>query len=245
MSADVQKIALYLNAAGFTAKDEKTSCILKGDNGSLIEQNFNGTDIIDEIFIAENVKADTSALYINGPDQGMIIYVAQSNTLGCVQRTSKPGDEPEWTEVPIAGLNTVVISPTSRIAGTIDGLIVFFQHPDGSVKSIIYNDESKWEEGDTVPAAATAGTPLYTMELENALGVFYLSKDRKIYGQLQDNETGEWKEHVIKNSLFEESVSNFILIWDGEQKAMNAYILAGTTLVHIDGSDGRKVLGVE
>lgn len=69
MSADVKKIALYLSAAGFTAKDEKTSSILKEDGGNLIEQNVNGTDIIDEIFIAEDVNPDTSALYINRADR--------------------------------------------------------------------------------------------------------------------------------------------------------------------------------
>lgn len=69
MSADVKKIALYLRAAGFTAKDEKASSILKEDDGNLIEQNLDGTDIIDEIFIAEDVEPDTSALYINREDR--------------------------------------------------------------------------------------------------------------------------------------------------------------------------------
>lgn len=69
MSADVKKIALYLSSAGFTAKDEKTSSILKEDDGSLIEQNVDGVDIIDEVFIAEDVKPDTSALYINRADR--------------------------------------------------------------------------------------------------------------------------------------------------------------------------------
>ncbi|KAB2570095.1 hypothetical protein DBV05_g11231 [Lasiodiplodia theobromae] len=246
MSADVKKIALYLSSAGFTAKDEKTSSILKEDDGSLIEQNVDGVDIIDEVFIAEDVKPDTSALYINRADRCMIIYVTQSNTLGCVERTSAPEDEPEWTEVPITGVGTISVSAKSRIAGTntADGAQVFFQHSDGSIKSILYDDETKkWEEGDDVPASAAAGTPLYVMELEDAQGLFYLSNERKICGQLQNNETGEWKEHLIPNSFFEDGASSFILIWDGEQKAINAYVLATATLVHIDGGGGRKVLG--
>ncbi|KAK0638362.1 hypothetical protein DIS24_g9893 [Lasiodiplodia hormozganensis] len=247
MSADVKKIALYLSAAGFTAKDEKASRILKEDDGNLIEQNLDGTDIIDEIFIAEDVEPDTSALYINREDRCMIAYATNSNTLGCVQRISAPEDEPEWTEVPIAGIGAVPIFEKSRIAGTNtpDGAQVFFQHPDGSIMSILYDDETKmWEEGDVIPAAAAAaGTPLYVTELEDALGVFYLSNENKICGQLQNNTTGEWKEHVIENSFFEDAVTSFILIWDGQQKAFNTYVLAAATLVHIDCSGGRKVLG--
>lgn len=194
----------------------------------------------------------------------MIIYVAQSNTLACVERTSAPDDEPEWTEVPLAGVSTVSVAAKSRIAGTnsADGAQIFFQHPDSSIKSILYDDETKkWEEGDAVPAAAAAGTPLYVMELEDALGVFYLSSERKICGQLQNYETGEWKgngalahpslhgadgrslEQLIPDSFFEDGVTSFILIWDGEQKAINAYVLAAAALVHIDGGGGRKVLG--
>ncbi|KAL1640927.1 hypothetical protein SLS58_006543 [Diplodia intermedia] len=250
MSSDVKKMALYMSAAGFAVKDENTSYILKEDDGDLIEQRFIDTNLVDEIFITSGMKPDTAAVYVDRHDTHMIVYVTQTNDLGCIQRTSPPDDnDPVWAMVPLTGIGRVAIHEKSRIAGTnsADGALVFFQQPDGSVRSIFYDDETKeWAESNSVPATARAaypGTTLCVVELEDALGVFYLTNERTVSGQLQDYRTGEWTESVMENSFFEGGVSKFVVIQDGESAILHAYLRAADVLVHLDGSGKRTKLG--
>ncbi|KAL1622443.1 hypothetical protein SLS54_005008 [Diplodia seriata] len=101
---------------------------------------------------------------------------------GCIQRILYPMTRsPVWAKVPLTGIGRVAIHEKSRIAGNnnAEGALVFFQQPDGSVRSIFYDDETKeWVESDCVPERAQAahpGTTLCVMELEDVLGVFYLT----------------------------------------------------------------------
>lgn len=64
MSLHIKKIGLYLDAAGFIAEDDKVSCILKEEEGDLVQQKLTDLDLIDETFIAGDVKPNTSAIYI-------------------------------------------------------------------------------------------------------------------------------------------------------------------------------------
>jgi hypothetical protein len=63
MSLHTKKIGLYLDAAGFIADDDKV-CILKEEEGDLVQQKLTGLDLMDETFIAGDVKPNTSAIYI-------------------------------------------------------------------------------------------------------------------------------------------------------------------------------------
>ncbi|OJD29542.1 uncharacterized protein BKCO1_7800038 [Diplodia corticola] len=247
-------MALYMSAAGFTTKDKNTSYITKEDEGNLIEQKFIDTDLVDEIFMTSGVKPDTAAVYVDRNDTvaefSSLVYVTQTNDLGCIQRISSPDDnDPVWAKVPLTDIGRVAIHGESRIAGanSADGALMFFQQPDGSVRSIFYDDETKeWMESDCVPETAQAaypGTTLCVMELQDALGVFYLTKERTVSGQLQDHRTGEWAESVMDNSFFEGGISSFIVIQDGESTTLRAYVRAADVLIHLDGSGKRTKLG--
>ncbi|UKZ81453.1 hypothetical protein TrVFT333_009225 [Trichoderma virens FT-333] len=249
MSSDVKRLAIYLNAAGFTAKDEKDFHILREDEGDLVQQNFEGLEFVDELFIAEDVNPNTSAVYVEHRDTNrIIVYVTKFNTLGCVECTSDgDDDEQEWAEVSLDGVGLIAVHNNSRIASVSrdSKTLLFYQDPSDIIGSIMYDSgEKKWAQRGTIEAAPAApATPLFVLQLPDAIGLFYLSDSRNICGLLQNDDNSSCQVLTFNNSLFEGEVNNFIIIPNDQANGFEAYIRAANNFVHITSAGQRSSLG--
>lgn len=212
-----QDLVDYLLApSGAIPQESSGIYLLDEEDNCLIEKLWSGSEILEQVFIAEDVRTNTPAVYLLDDDtvsnkrsmvrlralltcynlllpalQRLVFYVDTQNVL---RRSRYDADEEEWQAVELEGGEDVIIPQKSKLSGcfTPGGQTVFFQNQSGQLQGIQIRD-STWELSSPVPAEPLEATRhLVIRSADGNLYLFYIGRDRYIHYLVEGCGTGEW-----------------------------------------------------
>ncbi|KAK6504692.1 hypothetical protein TWF481_006631 [Arthrobotrys musiformis] len=233
MDFTFQAIVDYLLAlSGAIPHETPGVYLLYEEDDCLIEKLCAGSDTLENVFITEDIRVDTPALYLLDDDKRFIFFVDTENVL---RRSRYDADEEEW-QAELEGEGDIIIPQGSKLSGyfTPEGQVVFFQNQSGLLQGIEIRD-SNWELLSPVPAAEPLeGTRHLVLRTSDGdLYLFYIGRDRYIHYSVLSLETGEWHDNVLKSPVLDQAVVNFIVI-AGEDMKFETYLLTADRLMEID-----------
>ncbi|KAK6499520.1 hypothetical protein TWF506_004150 [Arthrobotrys conoides] len=229
-----QDLVDYLLALSGAIPEEGSGIyFLYEEDNCLIEKLWSGTEILEQVFIAEDVRTNTPALYLLDGDTRLVFYVDTQNVL---RRSRYDTDEEEW-QVEGEEEGDIIIPQKSKLSGcfTPEGQIVFFQNQSGLLQGIEFRD-SKCELLNPAPAEPLEGTRhLVLRSTDENLYLFYIGQDRYIHYLIKGPETGEkWQENILKSPIIEQNVTNFMVIPDEDMKSFETHLVTADRLMGID-----------
>ncbi|KAK6523359.1 hypothetical protein TWF281_001339 [Arthrobotrys megalospora] len=231
-----QDLVDYLLALSGAIPEEGTGIyLLYEEDNCLIEKLWSGSEVLEQVLIAEDVRADTPALYLLDGDTRLVFYVDTQNVL---RRGRYDTDEEEW-QVETEGEGDVIIPQGSKLSGCFTPAgeqIVFFQNQSGRLQGIQIRD-STWELLSPTPAEPVEATRhLVIRSADESLYLFYIGRDGYIHYLVKGLETGEWQDNVLKSPIPGQIV-NFMVIPDEDMK-FEAHLLTADRLMGIDKQGG-------
>ncbi|GAM33761.1 hypothetical protein TCE0_013f00897 [Talaromyces pinophilus] len=234
MDFTAQDLVYYLSAAaGAMSQDHMQHGIylVYEEDGELIEKLWTGSEIKDQVLIAEN---------------RLVFCVDAQDFLRCHEYN--PDDE-EWSEVVLNGGQAeehgILIPPNSKLSGCFTskgGQILFFQSSSGDLQGIVIEDNSKWEYlQDPIPAKPLDGTPhsVIATSTDQNIGLFYLSRVDNRMHHLFTEGTAEWHDTILQAPEINDSVANFVVI-PRDDGRFETILLVTDKIVRID-AEGLKI----
>ncbi|KAK6538244.1 hypothetical protein TWF694_011123 [Orbilia ellipsospora] len=235
-----QDLVDYLLALSGAMPEEHSGVyLLYEEDNCLIEKLWSGSETLEQVFIAEDVRTDTPALYLLDENTRLVFYVDTENILKCSRYNT---DEEEWQVE--EGNRDFVIPQDSKLSGcfTDEGQIVFFQNQYGLLQGIKIQD-STWDLLSPVPAKPLEATRHSVIRpADDNLYLFYIGQDRYIHYLAQHLETGKWHDNVLKSPTLDRTIINFMVIPD-EEENFEAHLLTTDNLMGIDKQGERISFG--
>ncbi|CAH0045250.1 unnamed protein product, partial [Clonostachys solani] len=225
MSGQVKTIARILQAAGSAIQANGNLVLLNVENGHLVERIFDGEDLKDQRLVVDGVKSGASSAFVVSDNHALILYITNGGEL---KASEFDPDSEEWDETELNGLGKIKAQQESGLSAVTinDSILVFYQAPDGTIKSIRHNQGSKtWEGGFSVPGAAEIGTPIAAFNNKEALIVAFVEKDGTIHAHSRDFASGDWTETILPNSSFDDKIANFSVSQDITSGELDSYVL--------------------
>ncbi|KAK6329889.1 hypothetical protein TWF718_003316 [Orbilia javanica] len=227
-----QDLVNYLLApSGAIPQDIPGIYLLSEEDNCLIEKLWCGSGISEQVFIAEDVRTDTPAVYLLNDDTRLVFYV---DTQDVLRRCRYDTDEEEW-QVEGEEEGDIIIPQTSKLSGcfTDEGQTVFFQNGLGQLQGIRIQD-SGCELLDATPAEPLEGTRHFAIRsADKDLYLFYIGRDKYIHYLIEGSKPGEWHDDVLNSPALDQVVVNFMVIPDKDMN-FETHLLTSDRLIGID-----------
>ncbi|KAF9766415.1 hypothetical protein IL306_001201 [Fusarium sp. DS 682] len=243
MSGEIKTIARALRSASHMTLDNGDLLLLSNQGGRLVEKVYDGEELKDQRTAAAGVKEGTTAGYARSKDRVLVFYIASD---GLIKGSEFDDDAEEWDDAELEGLGDVTVHAESHltVADMPGANVVLYQSTDGSVEAIQYGHESdKWAVPYTIPGDALPGTPIAGFSTDKALIVSFIGNDKMIHAHIRDFETGDWTDHTLPESSFDEPVNNLIVAKDKDTGDFEAYVLVDATVHHVTKNNTRETVG--
>ncbi|KAK6354003.1 hypothetical protein TWF730_008423 [Orbilia blumenaviensis] len=227
-----QDLVNYLSApAGAIPQEIPGIYLLSEEDNCLIEKLRCGSEVSAQVFIAEDVRTNTPAVYLLNDDTRLVFYVDTEDVL---RHSRYDTDEEEW-QGEGEGEGDVIIPRTSKLSGcfTSGGQMVFFQNQSGLLQGVRIQG-SACELLSPISAEPSEATPHFVIRsADENLYLFYIGRDRYIHYLIEGPEPGEWHDNVLRSPVLDQVVVNFMVIPDKDMN-FEAYLLTTDMLVGID-----------
>ncbi|KAJ5737648.1 uncharacterized protein N7483_002773 [Penicillium malachiteum] len=203
MDVTLNEIAYLLTVpAGALSLDESTLYAVIEQDGHLIEKQWVGDELKDNIFIASCAEGSPSAKYLLNEDVRRVFFVDVDHVLQCSEYDES--DE-EWNEVPLESESPIILHPKSQMSGCFDdqnNQIIFFQTPSGQLQGI-----RVLETGECSPL------PEIWHEFQNhtaftsdngAIHFMFIDDDNQIHNVMLDSNSNTWHDKPVLGGGFGE-----------------------------------------
>ncbi|KAI1458921.1 hypothetical protein F4805DRAFT_456313 [Annulohypoxylon moriforme] len=246
MSGPIKTIARILESAGSNALNNNELSLLTVNGTRLVENIYDGEALKDQRKVADGVKSGSFAVYIISQSNAHILYISNDNSLEASEFDS---DSDEWEETELQGLGELTVHPKSKLAtATLHEIIlVFYQRADGTINSILLDQADSatkgWSEGFAIPGDAQTGTPISAFSTDTALVVSFIGKDGSVHVHSRDLQSGDWKDIILKNSSWNDTVTNMVVSQDIETGGFEVFALVNTNVDRVKNDGTRSTLG--
>ncbi|KAH6967541.1 hypothetical protein EDB82DRAFT_548958 [Fusarium venenatum] len=209
----------------------------------LVEKVYDGDELKDQRMVAVGLREGSTAGYAVANDRTWAVYI---NDEGLIRVSEFDEDSEEWDEDEPEGLSSD-ISVNNQGHITVAGLpstnSVLYQANVGTIKTIKHDKESStWTEEFDILGAAAVGTPIAGFSTDKALVVSFIEEDNEIHTHTRDFETGDWTEHNIPKSSFDDTVESLIGAQDQDSGNFETYVLANDTVYNITKTGYRETV---
>ncbi|CAG9949195.1 unnamed protein product [Clonostachys rosea f. rosea IK726] len=233
MSGQVKTIARILQAAGSAIQANGNLVLLNVENGHLVERIFDGEELKDQRLVVDGVKSGASAAFVVSDNHAshyftphaLILYITDGGEL---RASEFDPDSEEWDDSELNGLDKIKVQEQSGLSAVTinESILVFYQAPDGTIKSIRHDQGTKtWKAGFSVPGAAETGTPIAAFNNKEALIVAFVEQDGTIHAHSRDFASGNWSETILPNSSFDDKIANLSVSQDITSGELDSYVL--------------------
>ncbi|KAF4956002.1 hypothetical protein FGADI_4175 [Fusarium gaditjirri] len=243
MSGEIRTIARALRSASHNAVPNGDLTFLEFQGRRLIERVYDGEELKDQRMVASGVREGSTAAYAVAKDRTFAVYISDD---GLIRASEYDEDSEEWDEADLEGLGDVPVHDEGHV--TVAGLpsmnLVLYQAHDGTINTIKHDkDCDTWSEEFQIPGSAAMGTPIAGFSTDEALVVSFIDEDNEIHVHTRDFETGDWSEHTIPESSFDDTVDSLIVAQDKDSGDFEAYVLANDTVYNITKTGSRETVG--
>ncbi|KAF7792465.1 hypothetical protein EIP86_003504 [Pleurotus ostreatoroseus] len=233
--AETQHLVDYLVSAA-TGADKEGTLVLYTDSGNLISKHLVSGTWTDEETLAEEARKDSPACYLLGPTTTLILYISSTSELRGLQYNK---EEEEWTE--FESIPAEQLHSEGNLAACLypdndkEGLFAFFQVPSGELVCL----DQTWSRF-TLPAQPLIGTPLFADFINNAVHVFYVSKEDHCVHFLRKGNDG-WVDAVATKCTINKTMKRIMIGLD-EKEGLEVYALTPEReLLRINSTEGGTV----
>ncbi|KAH6855746.1 hypothetical protein B0I37DRAFT_365622 [Chaetomium sp. MPI-CAGE-AT-0009] len=172
-------------------------------------------------------------------EERLVFYLDPSNRLQC-----SSGYDDDWEPEDMDGLDgPVVVHPKTQLSGVVAGgeVWIIYQNPELKVVALVRR-EGRWSVAGVIPAAVPPGASHVVIRDKSAPGglhFFFPTKEGQICHTHGDMASGNWASEVVKNSLFPNGVSRFVVA-PSSATTFDIYVATGDSKLVILLSSGER-----
>ncbi|KAL7805261.1 hypothetical protein V8C44DRAFT_341294 [Trichoderma aethiopicum] len=180
MATSAQNIVRILQAAGGFIPDVDSNeyYVVLEESNELSERHWFGSQLASETFIASDIRTNSPAVYAVHDDIRSVFCVGENNALKLYTLR-----EDEWQKVDLAGNGNILVHPSSRLSGCVDGndSLVFFEDFKGHIRGIRVQRDGRWRFLHPLSVNSVPGNPHFAQVQDNIVYLSYVHQDGLIH----------------------------------------------------------------
>ncbi|KAL6895724.1 hypothetical protein HDV57DRAFT_480262 [Trichoderma longibrachiatum] len=180
MATSAQDIVRILQAAGGFIPDVDSNeyYVVLEESNELSERHWFGSQLASETLIALDIRTNSPAVYAVHDDIRSVFCVGENNALRLYTLR-----EDEWQKVDLAGNGNILVHPSSRLSGCVDGndSLVFFEDFKGHIRGIRVQRDGRWRFLRPLSVKSVPGNPHFAQVHDNIIYLSYVHQDGLIH----------------------------------------------------------------
>ncbi|KAK1240877.1 hypothetical protein MKX07_006310 [Trichoderma sp. CBMAI-0711] len=176
MALSAQDIVRILHgAAGFIPNVDGTEYyVVIEESNELSEMHWFGSQLAGETFIAPEIRTNSPAVYAVHENTRSVFCVGENNALKLFTLW-----EDEWHEVNLTGNGNILVHPSSRMSGCVDGSdsLVFFEDFKSQIRGIRVQEDGSWRFLRSLAVASEPGHPHFAQVQNGVVYLSYMNRD--------------------------------------------------------------------
>ncbi|KAL7819629.1 hypothetical protein V8C26DRAFT_394687 [Trichoderma gracile] len=211
MASSVQDIVRILHAAGGFIPDVDGTeyYVVVEESNELSEMHWFGSQLAGETFIASEIRTNSPAVYAAHDDTRSVFCVGEDDALRLFTLW-----EDEWHEVGLTGNGSILVHPSSRMSGCVDGSdsLVFFEDYKGRIRGVRVQPSGSWRFLRSFSVDSVLGNPHFAQIEDGVLYLSYVNRDNYIHQMGMRIASNLYYDSPLPGTNFNDApIANFIV----------------------------------